>query len=222
MSIDREERPSDSRFVRSVTRIAYNEHRADLSVPDGCWDVVIFRNRSGATVLLTGTTTRPVTSINRPGDELLCISFKPGGYMPRFAPVRMRDRAITLPNPNRYSLRLGSEVLEIPTFENADDFVAKLSKAGLLAHDSLVDSVISGDPRAASIRSLQRHFLMATGLTLSFHRQIERARRAVEFLREGRAAVDVALEAGYADQSHMINSLKAITGQTPSQIVKSR
>ncbi len=75
MSSGRQERPSDSRFVQSVTRIACNEHCAELSVPGGRWDVVVFRGRGRATVLLTGATTRPITSVNDPGDELLCISF---------------------------------------------------------------------------------------------------------------------------------------------------
>jgi AraC-like DNA-binding protein len=221
-SSERKARLSDSHLVQSVTHIAYNEHCAELSFPDGRWDVVIFRSRGRATVLLTGATTHPITSTNNPGDELLCISFKAGVYMPAYAPAGMRDRAIPLPNPNRGSLSLGSGVFEIPSFENADDFVAKLAKMGLITHDELVDSMLSGEPKAASIRSLQRHFLQATGLTFNFHRQIQRAQCAIALLRQGRAAIDAALEVGYADQSHMINSLKSIMGQTPSQIVRNR
>jgi AraC-like DNA-binding protein len=39
-------------------------------------------------------------------------------------------------------------------------------------------------------------------------------------LRMGQAAADVAFALGYADQAHMINSLKAIMGQTPGQIAR--
>jgi Helix-turn-helix domain len=222
MSCDRQERSSDSRFVQSVTRVVYHRRSVDLSVPDGRWDIVIFRSRGKPTVLLTGATTRPITSVNKPGDELLCISFKPGVYMPAHAPAPLRDRAIVIGNPTSRSLSLGSQIFEIPDYENADDFVASLSKRDLLAYDELVDSVLTGEPRAASIRSLQRHFLQATGLTFNFHKQIERARLAMDLLRQGQDAVDVALEVGYTDQSHMINSLKSIMGQTPTQILRSR
>ena len=219
-SDDRRERLSDSPFVQAVTRIEYAGHRQERNLPDGRWDFVIFRNQGHATILLTGTTTRPITSFNRPGDELLCISFKAGVYMPLFSPPSMRDTARLLPRVHGRSFALGSQILEIPNFENADDFVAKLTQLDLLVQDELVDSVLSGEPRAASPRSLQRHFLQATGLPLHFHKQIQRAQRAADLLRTGRPAADVAAQTGFTDQSHMIHSLKALLGQTPSQIVQ--
>lgn len=222
MSISKVERSSEWTFVRSVTRVEYNSRQSELSLPDGCWDIVVFRNGRSAGVMITGNTTRPVRTINNPGDELLCISFKPGVYMPSYAPLQMRDRAVMLSKPRTTMVRLGSEVLEIPSFESADDFVKKLATGGLLSHDELVASMFEGDRMAASIRSRQRHFLQSTGLTLSRFQQIERARRAADLLRDGQAGADAALEAGYYDQSHMINSLKAILGQTPKQIVQSR
>ena len=37
-------------------------------------------------------------------------------------------------------------------------------------------------------------------------------------LQQGRPAADVAFALGYADQPHMIRSIKAIMGQTPGQL----
>jgi len=218
MATDREERTSDSRLVRSVVRIEYDERLSELSVPDGSWDIVVFRAGRNAAVMITGTTTYAVPTVNNPGDVLLCISFKPGVYMPFYAPASMRNRAVMLPHHDRRSTMVASEVIEIPTFENADDFVATLERSGLFVYDDLVDSVVSGEPRAATPRTLQRHFLQSTGLTHNFYRQMERARRAVDLLRSGHAGAEAALEAGYADQSHMINSLKALTGLTPKHL----
>jgi AraC-like DNA-binding protein len=220
MVLERAERSSDSPFVKSITRSIYGAESADLVVPDGSWDLLIITHLGSSKVLLTGTTTRPVTSINDEGDELLCISFKPGIYNPYLPPRELRDRGLMLAQRNRRSFELGSQTFEIPNFENADDFVARISKAGLLAKDDLVEAALSGDPKAASIRSLQRHFIASTGLTFNFYQQLERAQRAAELLRRGRSAVDVALDTGFTDQSHMTNSLRALLGKTPSQIAR--
>ena len=40
----------------------------------------------------------------------------------------------------------------------------------------------------------------------------------MELLGQGRRAVDVALDLGYADQPHLTRSLKAIMGKTPGEI----
>lgn len=222
MLFERSERASDSPFVKSITRSVYGGHSADLVVPDGSWDLLIITHRGASKVLVTGTTTRPVTSINDEGDELLCISFKPGIYNPYLPPRDLRDKGLMLMQRNRRSFELGSETFEIPNFENVDDFIARISKAGLLAKDDLVEAALSGDPKAASARSLQRHFLASTGLTFNFYQQLERAHRAEELLRAGSSAVDVALDLGFTDQSHMTNSLKALLGRTPSQIARAR
>jgi AraC-like DNA-binding protein len=83
-----------------------------------------------------------------------------------------------------------------------------------------VASVLEGAPKAMSERTMQRHFLKTTGLTYKSFTLIERAQKAAELLRLGRPALDVAFALGYADQAHMINSLKAIMGQTPGQIAR--
>jgi AraC-like DNA-binding protein len=70
-----------------------------------------------------------------------------------------------------------------------------------------------------SLRSVQRRFRRATGLTQCAVRQIERAREAVALLEQGRAILDIVDLAGYADQSHLTRSLKHLIGQTPAQIM---
>ena len=58
----------------------------------------------------------------------------------------------------------------------------------------------------------------ATGLTLGGIGQIRRAERAVGLLRLGLPPLDVADQAGYADQSHLTRSLRRFVGRTPSQV----
>ena len=76
------------------------------------------------------------------------------------------------------------------------------------------------EPQELSQRSIQRHFLQATGLTQSSIRQIERAQFATMLLQQCVSIADTIDETGYADQAHLTRSLKYFIGKTPSQIVR--
>ncbi len=106
----------------------------------------------------------------------------------------------------------------MPTFDNADVFVRRLERQGLIARDPVVDAALSGRVAGVSSRSLQRRFLRATGLTHGAIAQIERAREAMTLLQRGRSILDVVADAGYADQPHLTRSLKYYVGQTPAQL----
>jgi AraC-like DNA-binding protein len=71
-----------------------------------------------------------------------------------------------------------------------------------------------------SLRTIQRRFLHATGLTRGTFEQIERARQAVTFLEQGLSIADAVYQVGYADQPHLTRSLKRFIGQTPAQIIR--
>ena len=81
-------------------------------------------------------------------------------------------------------------------------------------------SALRGKPQGLSPRSVQRHFLYATGLTQGYIRQIERARYATVLLQQGVSIFGVVDQAGYADQAHLTLSLKHFIGKTPAQIVR--
>jgi AraC-like DNA-binding protein len=49
-------------------------------------------------------------------------------------------------------------------------------------------------------------------------RQIERARQAVDLLRNGSSILDVVDTAGYFDQAHLTRSLKHLIGLTPGKL----
>jgi AraC-like DNA-binding protein len=95
-------------------------------------------------------------------------------------------------------------------------------KKGILARDRSVDAIVRGEPEALSLRSAQRHFARATGLSHATFRTIERARFATNLLLESVPIVDVVHLAGYFDQPHLTRSLKALIGETPSAVVRGR
>jgi hypothetical protein len=220
MPIRRRYRGADSPFVERITHVMYDGEAGDVTTPDGCWDIV-FRGRRGALeVLQTGLITRPIPLDYECGDEYLCISFKPGVFMPMLPGVRMLDRAFLRPNVGKRAFWLDGDVLEIPTFENAEGLVARLARRGLLTRDDVVTRVMEGERRALSQRSVQRHFRHILGMTPKGLQQVLRARRAVELLQGGRPIMDVVQELGFADQAHLTRSLKQLMGKTPGNIVR--
>jgi AraC-like DNA-binding protein len=104
--------------------------------------------------------------------------------------------------------------------ENAESFVKRLVHDGLIAADLAVAAALQGQRQGLSLRSAQRHFLQATGISHSTIRQIERARHATNLLKEGVSILDTVDEAGYYDQAHLTRSLKYLIGQTPAQIIR--
>jgi methylphosphotriester-DNA--protein-cysteine methyltransferase len=109
---------------------------------------------------------------------------------------------------------------EYPDFENAEIFVKRLVHDGLIAMDYSVGAALQGQRQDLSIRSAQRHFLRATGITHSTIRQIERARHATNLLKQGVSILDTVHEAGYYDQAHLTRALNSLIGQTPAQIIR--
>lgn len=207
-----------SSVVASVTHTTFDADGSTLMQPDGCWDFAILKSADRTIVLRTGLTTNAVTHHFSAGDEILAISFKPSSYMPLMPGERMRNEGVLLPAIGKDRFWLGTDVVEIPSIETVDGFVDKLLRNSIVEDNAVVASVVSGHPLAMSERTMQRHFLKTTGLTYKAFTQIERARKAMALLQQGRPAADIAFALGYADQPHMIRSLKTIMGQTPGRI----
>ena len=108
-----------------------------------------------------------------------------------------------------------------PDHENAETFVDRLVRDGVLVCDPLVDAVLRGRPQDLSPRTVRHRFLRATGLPQSHIRQIERAQRAATLLRRGTPISDAVYEVGYFDQPHLTRSLKQWIGHTPAHILRS-
>jgi AraC family transcriptional regulator len=64
--------------------------------------------------------------------------------------------------------------------------------------------------------ALARAFRREFGCSITAYRRRMRVRRAMELLATGAPLADVALESGFADQSHLCRIFRAETGTTPS------
>ena len=125
-----------------------------------------------------------------------------------------------MPEATSHSFWLHGSAWEFPSYENADTFVDRLVREGLLVHEPIVDAALQGHLKELSLRSIQRRFIRATGLTHASVVQIERAKQALNLLKRGVPILDTVEQAGYADQPHLTRSLKHFAGQTPAQILR--
>jgi hypothetical protein len=113
---------------------------------------------------------------------------------------KLVDAEVNLPTVSNTSFWLFDSAWQLPDYENADRFVDWLVRKGELARDPVVDAALQGHLKDRDPRTLQRHFLYATGLTQSAIRQIERARYATYLLRASR------LNPGHCSRSGLFQS----------------
>jgi AraC-like DNA-binding protein len=217
------DRLSDSPFVERVWRSESHSAGVFLSVAASHFELAVTRHQGRIFLTVRGPETK-ATQADCPTDgEWLGIRFKLGTFMPAFAPGDLKDRHdVTLPDATSRSFWLNGSAWEYPDFENADTFVARLARKGLIVRDAAIDAALGSQAGRPPARWTQRHFLRATGITRSTVRQIERARYATALLRQGVSILDTVFEAGYFDQAHLTRSLKALIGQTPVQIQQGR
>jgi AraC-like DNA-binding protein len=216
-----EARSSRSPLVVQIWQARSEPEDSFISVAATHWEMVVTRQRSAARLTVRGPETR-ATAMPIPQDaEFLGIEFSAGTFMPELPPGRLVDRTLTLPQVSDRSFWLDGSAWELPGPDNADVFVDRLVRAGLVMHDPIVAEALHGEVAGISTRSVERRVARATGLTRGAIERIRRAERAVELLTRGAPPSDVARRAGYADQSHLTRSLKRFVGQTPSQVVAS-
>lgn len=189
-----------------------------MSVAVCFWEMVVTRQEDKAWLTVRGPETRATTAGIPTDAEFFGIQFSHGTFMPDLDPHRLADSSLDLPTASSRSFWMDGSAWELPTPDNADVFVDRLVRAGLLVHDPVVPEALNDDVEALSTRTVERRVLRATGLTRGTIRQIQRAEQAVDLLGHEVQPLQVVRMAGYADQSHLTRSLKRFVGQTPSRV----
>lgn len=216
-----EYRESDSPVIEKVWR-CHSERGGLFSSVAACnWEMVVSKCGGKTSLTVRGPESR-ATAVECPGEgEWFSVRFKVGTYLNLFPPGELRDKNdVNLPGATTRSFWLNGSAWEYPNFENAETFVDRLIRRGLVSVDPLVTDVLKGRKHGLTTRTAQRRFLRTTGLAHTTIDQIERARRATLLLKQGRSILDVVFETGYYDQAHLTHSLKHFVGQTPTQIIR--
>jgi AraC-like DNA-binding protein len=214
-----EDRASGSAFVERVWRSHSEGPGSFVSIAESRAELVVTRYRGQATLTVRGPETRATRAFYPPDAEWLGIRFKPGAYIVAQPASKLVNRKVTLPQGTRNSFWLNGSAWQVPDFDNADTFVEWLARDDLLVIDPAVRAALLGEHPDSSLRTLQRRFLQATGVTQTVTRRIERARCAALLLKSGVPITSAAYQAGYFDQPHLTRSVQHFIGQTPAQLL---
>ena len=217
---------SSSAYVSGAWRTSSDPEPEDafMSGAAAQWEIVVTRQAESTWVTVRGPESRATAAPIPPDAEFFGISFTLGTFMPALDPRRLVDRSLRLPMTSATTFWLHGSAWDLPGPGNADVFVDRLVRDGLLVHDPVVPAALGDRPeaeravQALSTRSVERRVARATGLTRGTIRQIRRADRAIEMLSRGLPAPEVAQRAGYTDQPHLTRSLRRFVGQTPTEI----
>jgi AraC-like DNA-binding protein len=213
-----EELASGTPHVEKLWRTTSVPAATFISVAETHWEIVVTRQDGAAYLSVLGPQTAASTAPIPQDAEIFGIQFKRGAFMPDLPVGPLVNAGLTLPAASSTSFWLDGSAWELPTFENADVFVRRLVRRGLLVEDPVVEAAVAGRATDLSLRSVQRRVLRSTGLTLAAIRQIDRARRAATLLEQGLPIAETVGLAGYADHAHLTRSLKRFIGQTPREI----
>jgi AraC-like DNA-binding protein len=216
-----EDRLSDSPFVDRIWRAQIERTGSFSSIAMSGWEMVVTRSNGHVTLTVRGPESKAThLYVSNVGAEYFGIRFKVGTLMPHLPASSLVDENVNLPDASSKSFWLNGSAWQFPNYDNADTFLNRLVRKGVLARNPVIETALQGQLKYLSIRTSRRHFLRTTGLSQSTVRQIERARYAAVLLQGGMSILDVVYEAGYYDQPHLTRSLKYLIGQTPTQIMQ--
>jgi len=189
-----------------------------VTAADGTIDLTLRKRRGVTQLLLSGPTSRARPTAFEAGDEVLTIRLRTGVHLPFVNGVRLTDVDSLLPVSGSHRFWLHGSSVAFPTFATVETFAKHLAQEGLIGRDIVVEDVLSKRARGTNVRTVQRHFLAATGLTMHRVRQIRRAEEARSLLASGHTIASIAYDTGYSNPGHMTNAFKYFFGQSPSEM----
>lgn len=213
-------RPPESDLIDMIWQTQSEGGGSFISTAGTNMEIVFTKQVRGMWVTVRGPETKASNAPIPEDADFFGIRFKLGAFLTNFPAANLVNNGINLPEASGKSFWFNGSAWQFPSYDNADVFVHRLIRDGLLMYDDIVAGVLQNQPQYASIRTVRRRFLRATGLTHKDIQQIERARQAAALLERGTPILDAADMLGYFDQAHMTNSLKRFIGQTPAQILR--
>lgn len=226
-----------SRWIRCFW-LGHDPVQQDYAIiPDGCIDIVLrCRQTVASQIAIFGSTTQFSQQPIVPNHRYIGIRFEPGQAR-HFIPAPAWQLTNNVSNEMTPFLQWLTPVLneEHPqqVFEMLQRLCCKwLKKVNFdnARFDKLLHELTFTIPdrltdfcgyHGISERHLQRHFKQHVGLSPKQYLRILRAHRIKERLETGQQTplAQMALAAGYADQSHMQREVKSMFGQTPLSFI---
>ncbi|WP_147364074.1 AraC family transcriptional regulator [Deinococcus cavernae] len=171
---------------------------------------LVFTRQGGVVqVALVGPVTEAAPAPVPLEAEFLGVPFAPGTLLSSLLLGQALNGGLTLPLASSRAFWLNGSAIPIPREDELDAFVACLLARGELPHSAVVPHVLLGLPvEDQSLRTVQRQFQHATGLSYRRFEQIWRASEAARLLQAGNAIADVVVLCRYNDQPHLTCALR--------------
>ncbi|WP_049572237.1 DUF6597 domain-containing transcriptional factor [Nonomuraea sp. SBT364] len=211
--------------VACLWRQVSENDRPQLVVPDGCIDLIW----GPAGPFVAGPDTRPASARMRPGERFAGIRFKPGAAGDVFGvPLAdLRDQRVPAGSLGALAGLLAEPVgAPLPTLLAAVQARLRRTAAPDPAAPAIAARLRTGRTVAEtawdlgfSVRQLHRRTLSGFGYAPKTLQRVVRFQRALTLTRAGVALADVAARAGYADQAHLANDVKRLSGLTLRRLV---
>ncbi|MGX1505695.1 UNVERIFIED_CONTAM: hypothetical protein RKD43_004320 [Streptomyces graminofaciens] len=213
-----ESRTSELPYIERVWRSRSVDVTRMMSVATPHWELVFWEHQGRPQAAVLGPEPRASRAPVPEDAVFFGISFALGTSMPHIPVSGLVGGNAEIPDVTRRSLWLKGSAWHVPDYDNAEAFVLRMVREGIVDQDPIVPAVLGGARPDVSDRTLQRRFVAATGLTQGAVRQIDRARQAAVLVQEGMPAQDVVHRLGYFDQPHLARSLSRYIGRTATRL----
>ncbi|MFC9636055.1 helix-turn-helix domain-containing protein [Streptomyces mirabilis] len=218
LGLEIESRPSELPYIERVWCSRSDDVGRMTSIATSHWELVFWEHDGQVRAAVLGPEPHACPAPVPKDATFFGISFALGTSMPHVPISRLVGGNAEIPDVTRRSVWLKGSAWHVPNYDNAEAFVRRLVREGIVACDPLVPAALDGATPDVSERTLQRRFVAATGLTRGTIRQIHRARQAAVLIQEGAPARDVVYRLGYFDQPHLARSLNRYIGRTATQL----
>lgn len=212
--LDIEHRSSASPYVERVWRSRSQDVDLMMSVATPRWSLVFWEQAGEMYGAVQGPQSKASHAPVPEEATFFGIDFALGTTMPHLPVSRLVDGFAEIPDATRTSFWLDGSAWHLPDYDNAEAFIERLAREGVVVRDPLVADVVRGAEPDVSARTVQRRFMAATGFTRGAVRQIDRARQAAVLLRQGVPTAEVVNRLGYFDHPHLAHSMSRFIGRT--------
>lgn len=218
MGLEIESRPSELPYIERVWRSRSDDVGRMTSIATPHWELVFWEHDGRVHSAVQGPEPNAAPAPVPKDATFFGITFALGTSMPHLPVSRLVGGSAEIPDVTRRSVWLKGSAWHVPDYDNAEWFVRRMVRAGVVDRDPIVPALLDGAAPDASQRTVQRRFVAATGLTQGAVRQIDRARHAAVLIQDGVPAQDVVHLLGYFDQPHLARSLTRYIGRTATQL----
>ncbi len=211
------ERTSALEFIASVWTCNASEITSRTVLADPCTSIILVKSTDSSEILLRGPETKPRDEILMPGYTWTAIRLQPGVRLKNFSAEQFTDSFLTVPVGGNAQFQYEGVALPLPSFNNAEQLVEQMQALGLIS-GQVVDS--KERPRQGlSSKSYSRLVKRTTGLSPYKLHQLQRIHEALQLLKQGAPATNVAADLGFVDQAHLTRAAKQFLGHTPKELL---